>query len=55
MVQGSGMTDRREDDPESGNDSRPRGYAAPRVEHVLAPDALEREVLYAGRPSGPNG
>jgi hypothetical protein len=27
------------------------GYEAPRVETVLTPDAIEREILYAG-PTG---
>jgi hypothetical protein len=30
---------------------RPLGYEPPRVEKVLTPAELEREVLYAGRPS----
>ena len=29
----------------------PRPYEPPRIEQVLTPDDLEREVLYAGGPS----
>ncbi len=38
-------------DLEAGNQHervRPRGYEPPRVERVLTPAELEREVLYAG-------
>jgi hypothetical protein len=28
--------------------SRPTGYAPPRVERVVTPAELEREILYAG-------
>lgn len=34
-------------------DEATRNYEAPRVEVVLTPDDLEREVQYAGRPSQP--
>jgi hypothetical protein len=37
---------------------RPLDYEPPRVERVLSPDDLHREVLYAGvdgRRSGPTG
>jgi hypothetical protein len=30
----------------------PSGYEPPRVERVLTPAELEREILYAGTPSG---
>jgi hypothetical protein len=30
----------------------PRGYEPPRVEQVLTPAELEREVLYAGDATG---
>lgn len=30
------------------------GYEAPRIEAVLTPEELEREVLYAGGGSGGN-
>lgn len=29
-------------------------YEAPRIEAVLTPEELEREVLYAGTPSRPS-
>ena len=29
------------------------GYEPPRVERVLAPEDLEREILYAGTPPAP--
>jgi hypothetical protein len=31
----------------------PERYEAPRVDTVLTPEELEREVIYAGAPSGP--
>lgn len=31
--------------------SAPEPYEAPRVEKVLTPEDLEREVIYAGEPS----
>lgn len=42
------------DDAEAG---APRMYEAPRIETVLTPEDLEREVQYAGVPkgSGPPG
>jgi hypothetical protein len=33
----------------------PSGYEPPRVERVLTPAELEREILYAGTPSGQDG
>jgi hypothetical protein len=30
----------------------PAGYEPPWVERELAPDELEREILYAGTPTG---
>ncbi len=38
------------DENQSDHDERPDqpGYEPPRVEHVLTPAELEREILYAG-------
>jgi hypothetical protein len=33
----------------------PAAYEPPRVERVLTPAELEREILYAGAPSGQDG
>ena len=32
----------------------PSAYEAPRIETVLTPEDLEREVQYAGAPGSPN-
>ena len=37
---------------ESTPPTTPRPYEPPRIERVLTPDALEREVLYAGSTDG---
>jgi hypothetical protein len=43
--------DDRDREIESRDALGPDGYESPRVEQVLTPDDLEREVLYAGEPT----
>ena len=52
MGHGDERTGQRPDLPaQSGEGSGSGGYAPPRVERVLTPDALEHEILYAGEPT----
>jgi hypothetical protein len=49
-----GVTDRRPAAPAGSEEGcGPSGYEPPRVERALTPDALEREILYAGTVTGP--